>query len=69
LEPALGGINLRTLDGSGRVDVLGADLSAFAYECALPNSIVAAQNLLALIVSLVARVHVVTIAQGYRCWT
>jgi hypothetical protein len=46
--------------------MLGADLGAFAHECALPDPVVALQGCLALRFPLIARVHVVTVAEGNR---
>ena len=54
------------MNGAGRVDVLGADRTAFTYEGAVPNAIVRSDDLLALVATLVTRIHVVALSQGDR---
>src|SRR5437870_5259811 len=63
LKPAFGGVDLRALDGRGGIYVLGTHDTALSDKGAVPDAIVVAEDR-ALLFALIARVHVIAVAEG-----
>ena len=68
MKPVFRNVDFRALDRRGRIHMLGTHDAAFPDKRAVPDAIVVADDF-ALILSLVARVHVVAVAECDGGWT
>src|SRR6266850_2954989 len=66
LKPILGRIHFRTLYGGGRINIFRAYHAAFSNKGAVPDAVVVADHT-TLLFALIARIHVVAIAESDGC--